>query len=542
MRKLRIGIIDLVVRGPRRGPFDWVMGGNLASIMPQVIGAWCRRRGHRVDYVCYTGGRGALDGLFPDADLVFISAFSEAAQTAYALSRLLRARGAVTALGGPHARCYPQDAQRFFDYVFGFTDRETLDSVLAECAPHRPLGVRVGAPRQPQELPGVRERWPFIEQALASARLFKAVPVLGSLGCPYTCSFCIDSTIPYQPLDFEAVKDDLRFLTGKFRRPNVVWHDPNFGVRFDGFLTAIEQAAPPGKIAHIAESSLSLLSEDHVKRLARAGFLAMLPGIESWYDMGNKSRTGARRGLEKVEQVSEHVNMILRHIPYVQTNFVLGTDADQGPEPFELTKLFLDKTPGAFPGYSLLTAFGQAAPLNLEYQKAGRVLPYPFFFLNNNQAMNVRPRNYGWAEFYDRIVDLVGYSFSWRAIGRRLAANRSGLPAVMNVLRAVGSEGFGRYRYHREIRRRLDADAEVRSYFEQETTALPRFHVEMMQRELGPLWDHLPAGALEHDAYAYLKSQGSRPPPVGKSPAVEAVRPSPRPSVIELPAAVPVTG
>ena len=37
---------------------------------------------------------------------------------------------------------------------------------------------------------------------------------------------------------------------------------------------------------------------------------------------------------ELVEQVSEHVNLILRYLPYVQTNFVLGLDCDEGEEPF----------------------------------------------------------------------------------------------------------------------------------------------------------------------------------------------------------------
>src|SRR5262249_42254678 len=261
----------------------------------------------------------------------------------------------------PHARCYPQDALRYFDYVFGFTDREALRGVLADCAPHRPLGVHVAARRQPLSLPGVRERWPFIDAVLRKAPWLKIVPMLGSLGCPYTCEFCIDAEAPYQPLDFREMKDDLRFLLTKFRRPAVCWHDPNFGVRFDDCLGAIEQAVPPGRIDFIAESSLSLLSEAHLKRLGRNGFKALLPGIESWFALGNKSRTGARQGMEKVQQVSEHVNLILKHVPYVQTNFVLGLDVDEGEEPFELTKRFLDLTPGAFPGYSLLTAFGQAA-------------------------------------------------------------------------------------------------------------------------------------------------------------------------------------
>ena len=85
--------------------------------------------------------------------------------------------------------------------------------------------------------------------------------------------------------------------------------------------------------------------------------------------LGGKSKTGALQGIGKVRQVSEHVNMILKYIPYVQANFVLGLDSDEGEEPFELTKRFLDLTPGVFPGYSLLTAFGRAAALNLEYQR-----------------------------------------------------------------------------------------------------------------------------------------------------------------------------
>ena len=53
------------------------------------------------------------------------------------------------------------------------------------------------------------------------------------------------------------------------------------------------------------ESSLSLLSEPHLKRLRHNGFRAVLPGIESWFDLGNKSNTGTRCGLDKVRQVSE---------------------------------------------------------------------------------------------------------------------------------------------------------------------------------------------------------------------------------------------
>jgi hypothetical protein len=212
-----------------------------------------------------------------------------------------------------------------------------------------------------------------------------------------------------------------------------------------------------------------------------------------------------------VRQVSDHVNLVLRHVPYVQTNFVLGLDADAGPEPFELTKRFVDLTPGAFPGYSLLSAFGSAAPLNLELQREGRVLPFPFHFLDNNHAMNVRPKNYSWPEFYDQVIALTKYTFSFRAIAARFRATRGAIPRAMNVLRALSSEGSGRITYYTELRRRLDDDPPLRRYFERETAELPEFFAARIRSDLGPLYAWLPPGALHHDPNAYLKAGTAGP-------------------------------
>src|SRR5713101_4164139 len=209
MKKLRIGIIDLVAKAPTRALFARVMNANFASIMPQVIAVWCEEEEHEVTLVCYTGFENLVEQLPDNVDLVFIGAFSEAAHLAYALSNQFQRNGAVTVLGGPHARCYPQDAQKYFDYVLGFTNKRVISDVLHECSQHRPIGVRLDAGQQPISLPGVRERWKFIEPTLRKARFIKMVPMLGSLGCPYTCSFCIDAAVPYQPLEFEMMKEDL---------------------------------------------------------------------------------------------------------------------------------------------------------------------------------------------------------------------------------------------------------------------------------------------------------------------------------------------
>jgi radical SAM superfamily enzyme YgiQ (UPF0313 family) len=219
MDKLSIGIIDLVAKAPIRTIWMRIMGANFVSIMPQVIATWCEQQGHDVTLVTYTGREHLIAQLPKQVDLVFISSFTEAALLSYALSNLFRSRGAVTALGGPHARCYPQDAQKYFDYVLGFTDKALIDEVTRDCSPHRPMGRNLSAGHHPIELPGVSERWKFIEQTLWKAPLIKIVPLLSSLGCPYSCEFCIDSSVPFQPLNPGAMKEDLQFLIGKLKRP-----------------------------------------------------------------------------------------------------------------------------------------------------------------------------------------------------------------------------------------------------------------------------------------------------------------------------------
>jgi hypothetical protein len=504
MAKLKIGVIDLVSKGPTTTLWAKIMHANLASIMPQVVATWCEQEGHEVKMICYTGREDLHKELPKDVNLVFISSFTQAALLAYALSNYFRNQGAITVLGGPHARCYPDDSVKYFDYVVGFTHRSTIQEILNNCVSQKPVGKHLSAKGQPAQLPGVKERWKFMEPTLKKAPFLKIVPMLGSVGCPYTCSFCIDSVVPYQPLAYDVVRDDLRFLLTKFKKPMVAWHDPNFGVRFQDNMEAIASAVPPKSIRFIAESSLSILTEDHLKVMEQNGFEALLPGIESWYELGNKSRTSHMEGLEKVNRISEHVNMMFRYVPYVQTNFVLGLDSDAGDAPFELTKRFVDLTPAAFPGYSLLTAFGEAAPLNLEYQRAGRVLPFPFHFLNNHLAMNLRPKNYEWVEFYDRVIDLTAYTFSKKALYRRFAAAPGFTSRWMNFMRAVSSEGYGRLRFYHQVRKNLLEDSDFRKYFEGETVQLPAFYSNIIQKDLGVWWQWLPKGAFEHDPNAYL--------------------------------------
>jgi len=505
MKKLKIAVIDLVSKGPTNTLWAKIMHANLASIMPQVISTWCDEEGHEVSSICYTGFEDLKSELSDKVDIVFICSFTQAAFLAYSISAYFQSRGTITVLGGPHARCYPDDSIKYFDYVLGFTHRTTIVNVLKGAQQNRPVGIHLSEKNQPTEFPSLQARWKYIEPTLKKAPLVKFIPMMASVGCPYTCSFCIDATVPYQQLSSDALKEDLAFLLTKIKNPMVAWQDPNFGIRFGETMDAIESLGAQGKFQFLAESSLSILTEDHLKIMKKNNFKALLPGIESWYEMGNKSRAAHLGAEAKMNQVAEHVNMVLDYVPYIQTNFVLGLDCDSGDEPFELTKRFVDKSPGAFPGYSLLTAFGEAAPLNLEYQREGRVLPIPFHFLNNHLGMNLKPKNYEWVDFYNKVIDLTEYTFSAKAIYKRIWATKDFTARWMNVMRAISNEGHGRIRFYKMVRNHLVNDRAFRNYFEGETSVLPAFYTRIIEKDLGEWMKWLPAGALHHDPNAYAK-------------------------------------
>jgi hypothetical protein len=123
MRRLRVAIVDLLEKGPRHSLWARAIQPNFASIMPRMIAVWCQQAGHDVTLVCYTGREELARELPDDTEFVFIASYMQTAHLAYALANIYRKRGAVTALGGSHARCHPHDAARYFDYVLRFTDR-----------------------------------------------------------------------------------------------------------------------------------------------------------------------------------------------------------------------------------------------------------------------------------------------------------------------------------------------------------------------------------------------------------------------------------
>src|SRR5690554_1300468 len=98
MRRLRIGVIDVVSNSPNTTLYARAMRANLAAIMPQVIAVWCEEEGHDVHVAWHAGPQNMVEDLPGNLDIVFIGAFTTSAQAAYALSNYYQSMGAVTVL------------------------------------------------------------------------------------------------------------------------------------------------------------------------------------------------------------------------------------------------------------------------------------------------------------------------------------------------------------------------------------------------------------------------------------------------------------
>ena len=130
---MRIGILDILVDSPctwLNYAYRAVLKKQYASIAPQAVAVWCRQLGHDVSYAAYYGQRDPRRMLPDDLDVLFIATYTQSSALSYALAKLYRRDGVLTAIGGPHAKSFPVDCLRFFDFVVQECDKALIDDLL----------------------------------------------------------------------------------------------------------------------------------------------------------------------------------------------------------------------------------------------------------------------------------------------------------------------------------------------------------------------------------------------------------------------------
>ncbi len=507
----RVGVLELLVDAVEGDAIDRLYGATVkkqyASIMPQAVACWCRQLGHDVTYATYYGQCDPLRLLPEDLDIVFFSCYTQSSALACALAKIFRARRALTVLGGPHARSFPADALRFFDLVVLDCDRELVAEIVRGV--YDP-GSIVRSARPLADVPSVEERLPEI---LASAftrgrrRMNTTVPLRSSVGCPYTCDFCVDWRTAYLLLPLERLARDLEFLARRSPRVMVAYHDPNFGVKFDRVLSVIEAIPAERPNPYIIESSLSLLRTENLERLKRTRCIYVASGVESWEDYSRKAGVGTAVGRRKLERVVAHFRQIREYVVGLQANFVFGTDADAGDEPVELTKEFMRALPFVWPVVNIPTPFG-GTPLFDRYRREGRILermPFGFYY---TPYLVIVPLHYDPLAYFDKLIELWELMVSPGLLWRRFEAPSTWGLRILHVLRTLVMRKH--LALFRKIRRLLVEDPRFREFHEGRDGAVPEFYHHELDLRLG--------------RYASLLSRAERTPDLGQDAPVAGAR------------------
>lgn len=484
---MRIGVIDIltdeVSSGWVRSTYDRHFRRHYASITPQAVSVWCRELGHEVHYATYYG-QGRPEEILPrDLDVVFMSAYTQASVVAYALARIYHRRGALTVLGGPHASAFPTDSIRFFDLVVQQCDKALIAEILN--FEHEPGSV-LSSGRQLKEFPSVEQRMPEIETATLNRGrrvIMSNVPILTSIGCPYSCDFCIDWKNDYVMLPRERLLADLRFVAEKLPGIMIAMHDPNFAVRFDEVLDLMEEIPADRRNPYVMESSLSILRGPRLRRLRETNCLYAAPGVESWVEYSGKAGAGISVGREKLEKVVQHFEELHHHVPGLQANFIFGTDGDIGSEPAELTCEFVRRLPFVWPTINIPVPFA-GTPLYDRYLADGRVLetmPFAFYYA---PFVVVRPLHYSTVELYDNLIKIFEAVSSPRLLARRLRTSSSPGFAAMNFLRTMAV--ISETKSLRKLRDAVANDPEMSAFHDGVSTVLPGYYRRQLKKKLGP--------------------------------------------------------
>jgi len=490
-----VGIIDLLYdRIPSRpyDPYGFYFRKQFMGIAPQAVAAWCRQLGHRVHYCTYWGQADPLSLLPNDVDVLFVSSYTQSSALAYALAMIFRRRGTLTVIGGPHARSFSTDCARFFDVVVNDCDRQLLNDILRRRL-DPPAIVSSGRPLK--DVPSVEERMPEIKIASfyrGRPRAASFVPLLSSLGCPYSCNFCVDWNSTYVTLPTDRLHADLDFISRHYPKLVVAYHDPNFAVRFDSTMDVMMRIPVGRRNPYVMESSLSILKAGRLSRLAETNCVYVAPGIESWTDYSNKAGTGLHTGRRKLERVIGQLEILGKYVSGIQANFILGADTDQGSEPVGLTKEFIRRMPEIWPSINIPTAYG-GTPLYDQLHREGRILasmPFSFYY---SPYLATTIKHYDPLTFYDRLIELNRARASGAMLLRRLATRTSPAIRFVNAVRTFDT--WFELQELRRIRLMLASDAQFRAFHEGRSKTLPTFYASLFERRLGRFAELLPPDA-----------------------------------------------
>lgn len=357
-----------------------------------------------------------------EPDVVAFSSLTAAANRAYQIGQLLKAKGITTVIGGLHATAIPEECSNYFDVVVSGDGESSLPRLLGDYEQgHLQSRYHAQTPFDLADSP--LPRWEILEDAIAKlgngndGDLTRAIPrftLQTQRGCPWACQFCAASRLlgPVRAKPWERIEAELQQISRYSPRPWIELADDNtFAVDRDPF-PLLELLRRFG-CRWFSESDWRIAENPALlQAIARSGCRQLLIGVEStvfqYPGMGRKQTEFARcvDALQAIQEAGIVVNAC----------FIVGADSETEASIDRLAS-FLGEAPFGEVQLTLQTPF-PGTGLYRQLHKQGRML---FNDWSNHTLFRVtyQPDVMSPEQLQAAFYRLVAHTFSPSLQGRR---------------------------------------------------------------------------------------------------------------------------
>ena len=345
-----------------------------------------------------------------DCDLVGISCMTPNAPRAYWLAGEFRKRGKTVVLGGVHPTILPDEALQYADcVVIGEAEgvwKKVLDDYRNGCLQK--------TYRDPE--PDLTKYVPKNFKTDIKKRVFNALPILTTKGCPYSCDFCCVSNLYGNKIRHIPVENVVRDITeseGKvfvFLDDNIIGHPK--------YAKELFRAIKPLKIKWVGQASISLIKDIEILQLAaESGCKALLIGLESVSESQMKTM---RKSIKEIKELQLALKKIMKMGILIHASMIFGFDSDTR-EVFDETVRFLSRNKISTVSFCILTPLPGTKTYK-DLNSAGRLLTADWKHYNNRTVV-FNPKNMTPYEL--QLENLLAKRKFYRVISilRRLSGN-----------------------------------------------------------------------------------------------------------------------
>jgi len=323
-----------------------------------------------------------------DVDLVGISAMTPQAHAAYKIADHYKQKGIKVVMGGIHASMLPDEALQHADAIcIGEGDAVWVDIINDAKKNKLKKTYKADALFDMAKIPPLRN-----DLVKRKRTTFGHTIVQATRGCPFSCEFCITSTLFGNKYRFRPVENVIDEIKKEGNKLTVFIDDNIFGNA--EYSEKLFKALIPLKIKWAGQASLNLATKDpKLLKLARkSGCIGLFVGLESVNNLAAETHGISKKlGSTSLDEMAQKIKMLLSHGIIVQSSIIFGLDSDD-IHTFEKSVNFLKKNNVSYSSFCILTPY-PGTKLYERFKKEGRLL-HEDWSQYNNQHVVFKPTNF----------------------------------------------------------------------------------------------------------------------------------------------------